>query len=128
MKKKMETSKKIALFSAICFAVVLLFSMAVFIYETFIGSYSDPTMLVTLITISGATFGTTCAFYYNKAKGENLFKLKQTFLEYKYSRLKDMNLLNQEDIESEILNDFEEIEADFDEEENIINEEITYNE
>lgn len=128
MKKKMETSKKIALFASICFAIVILFSMAVFIYESYIGDYTDPTMLVTLISISGAAFGTTCAFYYNKAKGENLFKLKRSFLEYKYSLLKEMNLLDQDSLESEIINEIEEIESDFNEEEDVINQEITYNE
>lgn len=125
---KMETSKKIALFASICFATVLLFSMAVFGYESYIGTYSDPTLLVGLVTVSGAAFGTTCAFYYNKSKGENLFKLKRSFLEYKYSLLKDMNLLNNEYLEAEITEEVEEIEADFDEEENIVNQEITYNE
>ena len=124
MKKKMETSKKIALFSAICFAIALLFSMATFIYESYTGSYSDPTMLIALISVSGATFGTTCAFYYNKAKGENLFKLKKSFLKDKYTLLKEMQML---DMREEIINEIEEIEYKFDEEENIANQEITYN-
>lgn len=128
MKNKMETSKKIALFSAICFAAVILFSMAVFIYESCTESYSDSTMLVTLITVSGAAFGTTCAFYYNKAKGENLFKLKRSFLKYKYSILQDMKVLDEDYAESEIEKEIDNIEEDFEEEETLLNQEITYNE
>ena len=125
MKKKMETSKKITLFISICFALVLLFSMVVFGYESYTGNRSDSTLLVALVTVSGAAFGTTCAFYYNKAKGENLFKLKQSFLKFKYSLLQDMDLL---DVNSEVMDEIEEIESDFDEEEDLVNEEITYNE
>ena len=128
MKNKMETSKKIALFSAICFAVVLLFSMAAFIYESIVCSYSDSTMLITLISVSGATFGTACAFYYNKAKGENLFKLKRSFLKYKYSILQDMKVLDEDYAESEVEKEIDNIEEDFEEEETLLNQEITYNE
>ena len=125
MKKKMETSKKITLFISICFAIVLLFSMLAFGYESYTGNQSDSTLLVALVTVSGTAFGTTCAFYYNKAKGENLFKLKRSFLEYKYSLLKDMDLL---DVESEISEEVAKIESDFNEEEDLVNQEITYNE
>ena len=128
MKNNMETSKKIALFAAICFAAVLIYSMVLFGYDMYIGNSSDPTMLVALITVSGAAFGTTCAFYYNKAKGENLFKLKREFLQDKYTILQEFHLLNDEYVESEIMNEVEEIESDFDEEEDIVNQEITYNE
>ena len=48
---------------------------------------------------------------YLPGQEENLFKLKRSFLEYKYTLLKDMDLL---DVESEIVSEVEEIENDFD--------------
>ena len=128
MKKKMETSKKIAIFSAICFATILLFSMGMFAYNAYYSNQYDDTMLVTLITVAGAVFGTTCAFYYTKSKAENLYKMKVSFLKEKYEILNDFGALDEDRALQEMEEEFTKIEDDFNEDEDLVNEEITYNE
>lgn len=138
MKKKVETSKKIAWLSGICFVVVLIYSMVIFAYGIFscktYGEYptynytvTDYTMLITLITVTGATFGTTTAFYYSKSKYENVNKIQRSFLKSKYLILKEINALDESRIQSELENELSKIEYDADNEKSLANQEITYN-
>ena len=126
-KQKMETSKKLAWFSGVCFAIALIYSILIFTYATITDKMCDFTLPVTLITVTGAVFGTTCAFYYNKSKGENLFKIKRSYLKIKYLILNIIGTLDEGRIQHEIENELSKIDADFDMEEEKIKEDITYN-
>ena len=123
----METSKKLAWFSGICFAIVLMFSMIVFGYSIRTNIMLDYTILVTLITITGAAFGTTCAFYYNKARAENAIKLQTSSMKTRYLILKDIGALDEYRVQTELDNELSEIESMIDSEMSISNQEITYN-
>ena len=126
MKPQMETSKKLAWLAGICFLASVIYSILIFTYSVITDKMCDFAILITLLTVTGAAFGTTCAFYYNKAKGENLFKLKRSFLEYKYQILQEMNAMTEEYMQEEIEEEVNKIECDFDEQEDSIEEEITH--
>ena len=83
-KTSLEMSKKFAIFSCICFFIVLILSGISIVYNV-----SDYEIIVTLITVSGTAFSTTIAFYYNKAQKENLYKLKRELLKDRYTYLKE---------------------------------------
>lgn len=126
MSKKIETSKKIALFSCICFSFALFYSMLIFAYGIFTDKAFDYSFLITLDTIAGASFATTAAFYYIKAKWENLFKIKRSFLKIKYLILKDIGSLDEIRIQQEIEAELSSIESDIDTEiHNVQNETIS---
>ena len=127
MKKQMETSKKLVWLSSICFIVILIFSMAMFVYCIVQDKMCDFTILITLITVAGAVFGTTCAAYYSKARCENSYKIRRSFLKSKYLILKDINSLDEMRVQTELDNELSKIECDLDNEEATANQEITYN-
>ena len=120
-KPKMETSKKLAWFSGICFAVAILYSML----EA--PTMSDYTMVITLITVTGAVFGVTMATYMNKGRYENTVKIQKGFLREKYTILKELGVLDNARAIQDIEEEFIEIETDFDNEKSMANQEITYN-
>jgi hypothetical protein len=127
MKKKMETSKKLAWFSGVCFALTIVYSMVVFAYSMICDKMVDFTLPITLNTVTGAVFGTICAFYCNKSKGENLFKIKRSFLKIKYLILKMIGSLDEMRIQCELENELSKIESDLDMEEEKLKEDVTYN-
>ena len=126
-KQKMETSKKLAWFSGICFAISILYSMLIFTYATIVGIVFDFTLPITLITSTGAVFGVTVAFYYNKSRFENIIKLQKSTLKSKYLILKDVGALDEYRIQIELDNELSKIESDIDNEKITTNQEITYN-
>lgn len=128
MKKneKAQTSKKLAWFSGICFAVVLIYSIIIFTYSMLNDKTCDFLVIVTLITTTGAVFGSTCAFYYTKSKGENLFKIKRSFLKIKYLILKNIDALDKDRIKVEIEKELSTIDGDFDIDEKKAKEDIVY--
>ena len=117
--KKIETSKKLAWFSSICFALALLYSM--------VNTVIDSTLLITIITVTGAVFGVTMATYMNKGRYENTVKIQRSFLREKYTILKELGVLDNSRAIQEIEDELAEIETDFDNEKAIANQEITYN-
>lgn len=121
MKQKVETSKKLAWFSGICFAVAVIYSMVM------ANKISDPAMLITLITVTGAVFGVVMATYSNKTRYENTTKIQQGFLREKYAILKEIGVLDKTRAVQEIEDEFNEIEMDYDNEKSMANQEITYN-
>lgn len=123
----METSKKLAWLSGVCFVAVLVYSMIVFGYSIRNDIMVDYTILVTLITVTGGAFGATCAFYYNKARTENTIKLQTSSLKTRYLILKDIGVLNEYRAQTELDNELSELEAIIDNELSISNQEITYN-
>lgn len=125
--KKIETSKKLAYFSGVCFAIALAYSMLIFTYGVLHDKMIDYTMLMTLVTVPGAVFGTTTAFYYSKARFENVMKLQTASLKSKYLILKDVNLLDEYRTQTELENELSKIECSIDNEKTMANQEITYN-
>lgn len=125
--KKVQTSKKLAWMSGICFVVVLIYSMSMFTYSLLHNISCDFAILITLITTTGAVFGTTTAFYYNKSRRENTVKLQRSFLKSKYLILKDINALDEYRIKSEIETELSKIDCGLEEEMNMSNQEVTYN-
>lgn len=125
--KKIETSKKLAYLSGICFVVALVYSIGIFTYSVLNDISYDFTMPITLITVTGAAFGVTCSMYYSKARFENVIKIKQGFLREKYTILKEIGALDCGRAVTEIEEEFTEIEEDADNEADLANEEITYN-
>lgn len=125
--EKIETSKKLAWLSGICFVVALVYSIGVFTYSVLNDISCDFTMLITLITVTGAAFGVTCSMYYSKSRFENVIKIKQGYLREKYTILKEIGALDCDRAVSEVEEEFIEIEEDTDNEADLANEEITYN-
>ena len=126
-KKRLETSKKLALFVCILFAISIIFSMVTYIYMLIRNKECDTTMLVTLITASAAAFSVTEAAYSNKSRYENVNKIQQSNLKAKYLLLKDIGAMDEETVRSEIEKVFEEIEDTAETEKSSANQEITYN-
>lgn len=127
MKKKLETSKKLAWLSGMCFVVALLYGIGIFTYSVVYDKLCDFTMLITMITVTGAAFGVTCTMYYNKARYENIIKLQKSTLKTKYLILKDINALDEMRVQSELENELSKIECDIDNEKSSTNQEIVYN-
>ena len=125
--KKIETSKKLAYLSGICFVVALVYSIGIFTYSVMNDVPCDFSMLITLITVTGATFGVTCSMYYNKARFENTIKIQQSYLREKYTILKEIGALDCDRAVAEIEEEFTEIEEDADNEADLAHEDITYN-
>lgn len=128
MKKKIETSKKLAWFTGVCFALSILYGMIIYLYGMYTGIICDFSLPITLITVSGAAFATTMGFYYNKARYENVIKEKKSLLKTKYLLLKKIDLLDEYRIQVELDNELSKIDSDMDNEEITTNQEITYNE
>jgi hypothetical protein len=127
MKKKTETSKKLAWFSGVCFVLSIIYSVLVFTYGTYKGDMCDFTLPITLITTTGAVFGVTMASYMSKTRYENTVKIQKDFLKEKYEILQEMGVLNNDRAMQEIEEVLLDIEADFDNEKSMANQEITYN-
>ena len=58
-KNKIETSKKLAWFSGICFAIAVVYSVLIFTYGIMTSTMCDFVLPVTLMTVTGAVFGVT---------------------------------------------------------------------
>ena len=127
MKKKMETSKKLAWFSGICFAIAVIYSVIIFTYGVNTDVMCDFTLPITLITVTGAVFGVTMVAYNSKSRYENVTKIQQRYLREKYNILKELGVLDVDRAISEIEDEFTEMEDNADNEKNLANQEITYN-
>lgn len=125
--KKIETSKKLAWFSGICFAVAVMYSVLIFAYGIIVGAMCDFALPITLITVTGAVFGVTMVAYNSKSRYENVTKIQKDFLREKYTILKDIGVLDYNRAVMEIEEEFTEIEANADNEKSMANQEITYN-
>ena len=124
--RKMETSKKLAWLSGVCFIVALVYSMCVFTYSVMNDISYDFTMLITLITVTGAAFAIVMTMYANKARYENVVKIQQSYLREKYTILKEIGALDHNRAVEEIEEEFTEIEEDAENEADLVNQEITY--
>ena len=106
-KTSLEMSKKFAIFSCICFFIVLILSGISIVYNV-----SDYEIIVTLITVSGTAFSTTIAFYYNKAQKENLYKLKRELLKDRYAYLKEFQVMTDEKADYEMEKALDDLESE----------------
>lgn len=127
IKNKIQTSKKLAVFSCVCFAIVIVFSMVAFAYCAIMDKSPDMAILITLITITGGAFGVTMATYANKARYENVIKEQRKTLKAKYLILKDVGSMDEERLRMEIENELSKIESDAEIEQSASNQEISYN-
>jgi hypothetical protein len=127
IKNKIQTSKKLAVFSCVCFALALVFSMVAFTYCAIKDKSPDMTVLITLITITGGAFGVTMATYSNKSRYENVIKEQRTTLKAKYLILKDVGALDEERLRMEIEDELSKIESDAETEKSASNQEVSYN-
>lgn len=126
IKNKMQTSKKLAVFSCVCFAAVLIFSMVAFIYCAMKDKFPDTNVLITLITVTGGAFGVTIATYSNKARYENVIKEQRSTLKTKYLILKDVGSLDEVRLKREIEEELAKIDSDAENEKNASKQEVTY--
>ena len=126
-KNKIETSKKLAWFSGICFAIAVAYSILIFTYGSLYDKMIDYAMVITLISATAAVFGVTMASYMNKGRYENTVKIQKSFLKEKYSILQNIGVLDNSRAIQEIEDELTEIEADFDNEKSMANQEISYN-
>jgi hypothetical protein len=126
-KQKIETSKKLAWFSGICFAIAVIYSVFIFTYGIVTNTMCDFILPVTLITVTGAVFGVTMVAYNSKSRYENVTKIQKDFLREKYRILKDIGVLDYDRAITEIEEEFADIEANADNEKMMANQEITYN-
>lgn len=127
IKNKIQTSKKLAVFSCVCFAVVIVFSMVAFGYCAINDKFPDMTVLITLITITGGAFGVTIASYSNKSRYENVIKEQRKTLKAKYLILKDVGSLDEDRLKMEIEEELSKIESDAETEKSSSNQEVSYN-
>lgn len=127
MKQKIETSKKLAWFSGVCFALAVIYSVLIFTYGVRTETMCDFTLPITLLTVTGAVFGVTMVAYNSKSRYENVTKIQQNYLREKYNILKELGVLDKERATSEIEDEFREIELNADNEKSMANQEITYN-
>jgi hypothetical protein len=127
MKKKTQTSKKLAWFSGICFALAVIYGIVIFTYGVYVGTMCDFTLPITLMTVTGAVFGVTMVAYNSKSRYENVTTIQQNYLREKYTILKELGVLDSSRAISEIEDEFTEIEYNADNEKNLANQEITYN-
>ena len=125
--KKVTCSKKLAWFSAICFAIAVIYGIAIYTYGTIHDKMIEYAMPMTLISVTGAVFGVTMVSYSNKSRYENVVKLQAGYLKVKYTLLKEMGVLDYSRAVQEIEDEFIDAEADFDNEKSMANQEITYN-
>lgn len=126
-KNKIETSKKLAWFSGICFAIAVMYSVLIFTYGIMTSTMCDFVLPVTLMTVTGAVFGVTMVAYSSKSRYENVTKIQQNYLREKYTILKELGVLDCDRAISEIEDEFTEMEDNADNEKNLSNQEITYN-
>lgn len=94
MKKKMEFSKKIVVITGGIFAMAVLVCIGIFVFCTINNFQYDWTGIVTLLGVTGSVFGTAIATYANKARYENITKIKIGFLQEKYNILNDIGVLD----------------------------------
>lgn len=127
MKNKVQTSKKLAWFSGICFASAVIYGILIFTYGVYTSAMCDFTLPITLITITGAVFGVTMVAYNSKSRYENVTRIQQNYLREKYTILKELGVLDSIRAISEIEDEFTEMEDNADNEKNLANQEITYN-
>lgn len=126
-KQKIETSKRLAWFSGICFAIAVVYSVLIFTYGVITETSCDFVLPVTLMTVAGAVFGVTMVAYNSKSRYENVTKIQQNYLREKYTILKELGVLDSSRAISEIEDEFTEMEDNADNEKNLANQEITYN-
>jgi hypothetical protein len=126
--KQVTCSKRLAWFSAFCFIAAIIYGMVMYTYGTLEDKMIEYTMPITLISVTGAVFGVTMASYSNKSRYENVVKLQAKYLKVKYTLLKDMGILDYSRAVQEIEDEFIDVEADFDNEKSMANQEITYHE
>lgn len=126
IKNKIQTSKKLAVFSCVCFALAIIFSMVAFGYCAIQDKSPDMTVLITLITITGGAFGATMVSYANKSRYENVIKEQRKTLKAKYLILKDVGSLDEDRLKMEIEDELSKIESDAESEKSASNQEITY--
>ena len=124
--EKIETAKKLAWFSGICFAITIIYSIVIFTYCSIQDKICDFTMLITLNTVTGTVFGIIVAFYLNKSRFENVIKLQCSSLKSKYLILKDVDLLDKYRVQTELDNELSKIDSIIDDEKTMSNQEITY--
>lgn len=110
MHMQMQTSKALLLSIGIIFVCVLLFCAI----SAACGIVYDATMYVTMITASSAAFTGVSAFYLNKAKLENSYKIRRSYIKLKYLILKDIDSL---DVQSELRAELDKIDCELDEQE-----------
>lgn len=127
MKQKIETSKKLAWFSGVCFALAVIYGIVIFTYGVYTNTMCDFTLPITLMTVTGAVFGVTMVAYNSKSRYENVTRIQQNYLREKYTILKELGVLDSSRAISEIEDEFTEMEDSADNEKNLANQEITYN-
>lgn len=126
-KMKIQTSKKLAVFSCVCFAIAIVFSIIIFAYCAINEKMPDMTVLITLITVTGAAFGITMATYSNKSRYENVIKEQRATLKVKYLILKDVGALDEMRLQMELEEELAKIENDAETEKSAANQDVTYN-
>ena len=127
LKPKMETSKKLAWFSGICFALSVLYSIVIFTIGVCTNTACDFTLPITLVSVTGAAFGVVMVMYSNKSRYENVIKIQQGFLREKLTILKELGVLNNNRAVQEVEDVLTDIETDCNNEKSMANQEITYN-
>lgn len=76
-RRRMEASKRLLLCAGIIFAI----SVAIGTATAFIGV--DPTFFIAVIGVTGGVFGSAIVAYENKAKMENVVKIKMAIIKFR---------------------------------------------
>ena len=116
-KNKIEASKKIIIFLSTCFILSLIYGIAMFTYSVVRDKSIDLTFLIAIVTTTGTALCGATVFYFCKARVENVYKIKKSFLREKYSILKKAGMLSPEYAQQELMEEIQTIDTKLNEEE-----------
>lgn len=111
-KTSVETSKKLLIFIAILFLFSICLSAAIYLYTLTACIECSYEFLITIVTVSGGSFSTAAGFYYNKAKTENIYKLKKDLLKDRYEYLKEFQVMNDDKADYEMEQALDDLETE----------------
>lgn len=94
--RPMETSKKLLLWAGVIFAI----SVAIGIVAAF--SAIDITLFVAVIGVTGGVFGAAVVAYENKAKMENIIKIKMAIIKFRLAISQYLDPVQMEQVENDI--------------------------
>lgn len=98
----MEFSKKIVICTGVIFMLTVIACVVLVGYFTINGIIFDWANITSIITIVGGAFTASITTYSVKAKMENIYKIKKSFLQEKYDLLSKAGMLTPDYAQQEL--------------------------
>lgn len=111
---KIEFSKFIVILTAIIFIIALLYCMVFYACAMLTDKMMEWSSVVTILSTTGGAFITAIGFYYKKTQKDNNIKLRKHLIEYKYTLLNEIGVLNYDRARQEIEDSFSVAEQELD--------------